>query len=387
MKVGILGGGQLGRMLALAGVPLGFSFRFLDPAEDAPVDGLGERTVAEFSDLEACAKLAAECDVVTFEFENVPAGTVEHLAQSKAVFPGATALRAAQDRVAEKRLFEALGIPVPPFAAVDTLEELAAAIAKVGVPAVVKTRREGYDGRGQRVVREAEAVGRVWGELGGAAPSAALLVESFVPFDRELSILAVRGRNGDIAFYPLVENEHSDGILRVSRAPAERVDGRLQERAESYARGILERLDYVGVVALELFQVGDRLLANEMAPRVHNSGHWTIEGAETSQFENHLRAIAGLPLGSTEARGFSTMVNLIGTAPELSALLAVPGAHVHLYGKEARAGRKLGHVTVVDASRQGCEGRARQVLGVVEAEPSGPLDPKGEGLDSRDPSR
>jgi 5-(carboxyamino)imidazole ribonucleotide synthase len=258
------------------------------------------------------------------------------------VFPPPEALEVSQDRVAEKRFLQSVEVPVPPWRSVASEADLTRAVAELGCPAVLKTRRLGYDGKGQQVIRNPGEVAAAWGRLGGAP----LVLEGFVRFDRELSILAVRGRNGGTTAYPLVENLHVEGILRRSLAPAPGVSSALQAQAESYARRVLDTLAYVGVLAIELFQVGDRLLANEMAPRVHNSGHWTIEGAETSQFENHLRAVTGLPLGSTASRGVSAMLNLIGAVPDASALLAVPGAHVHLYGKAPRPGRKLGHVTL-----------------------------------------
>jgi 5-(carboxyamino)imidazole ribonucleotide synthase len=318
--VGCIGGGQLGRMLALAGAPLGIRMRFLDPAPDACAGHVGELVVGADDDEAALARLAAGADVVTYEFENVPV----EAARSVGAVPGARALELGQDRLVEKELFRRLGIETAPFGS----------LADTGLPALVKSRRLGYDGKGQRVVEATEPV------------AGDELAESIVRFDRELSIVAVRGRDGDTRFYPVAENEHRGGILAVSRAPARDAP---QREAEELATGLLQELEYVGVLAVELFDVGGRLLANEFAPRVHNSGHWTIDGSETSQFENHLRAVLGLPLGSTSARGESVMVNLVGGVPSLERLLAVPGAHVHLYGKRARPGRKLGHVTLVDA--------------------------------------
>jgi 5-(carboxyamino)imidazole ribonucleotide synthase len=321
--VGCIGGGQLGRMLALAGAPLGLRMRFLDPAPDACAGAVGELVVGAFDDPACLDRLADGADVVTFEFENVPV----EAARRVAVVPDMRALELGQDRLVEKELFRRLGIGTAPF---GTLED-------VGVPALVKSRRLGYDGKGQRTV---DSPGEIIGENE--------LVEGIVPFDRELSIVAVRGRDGATAFYPLTENEHRGGILATSRAPASGADA-LQGEAEEIARRLLDELGYVGVLAVELFEVGGRLLANEFAPRVHNTGHWTIEGSVTSQFENHLRAILGLPLGPTEALGSAILVNLVGAVPPLEELLAVRGAHVHVYGKEPRPGRKLGHVTIVDA--------------------------------------
>jgi 5-(carboxyamino)imidazole ribonucleotide synthase len=318
--VGVIGGGQLGRMLGLAGIPLGLSFRFLDPAPDAPAREVGELVVGAYDDPDALARLAAGAEVVTYEFENVPVDAARRVG----AVPDARALDAAQDRLAEKQLFRRLGIPTAPIDGEVT-----------EFPALLKTRRLGYDGKGQRWVSSAQA---------GTVPGHVL--EGRVRFDRELSLLAVRGRDGETRCWPLVENVHEEGILRVSRAPAADAP---QALAEDYAGRLLDELGYVGVLALELFDVGGDLVANELAPRVHNTGHWTIEGSATSQFENHLRAVLGLPLGPTDARGEVALVNLIGTVPPLDALLRIPGAHVHLYGKEPRPGRKLGHVTLLDA--------------------------------------
>jgi 5-(carboxyamino)imidazole ribonucleotide synthase len=355
VRVGILGGGQLGRMLALAGYPLGLQFRFLDPAAGAPAGHLAELTNADWLDREALTRFADGLDVVTYEFENVPVDAVEMLAELVPIHPGARALRVAQSRLEEKSCFTRLGIDTASFQPVESRAELTDAARSIGLPAVLKTQRLGYDGKGQAVLRADDELDPAWASLGGG--SVPLILEAFVPFQRELSIIAVRSSAGgedrertggrdETAFYPLVENVHRSGILHRSIAPAPRVDARLRERADAYATRLLDELDYVGVLALELFQEGDRLLANEMAPRVHNSGHWTIEGAATSQFENHLRAVLGLPLGATAAIGASAMINLIGASPPLPELLRIPEAHVHVYGKSARPGRKLGHVTL-----------------------------------------
>jgi 5-(carboxyamino)imidazole ribonucleotide synthase len=317
--VACIGGGQLGRMLGLAGLPLGLRFRFLDPAPDACAAAVGELVVAGYGDVDGLERLAAGADVVTYEFENVP---VDAAARVAAV-PGVAALQHGQDRLREKELFRTLGIPTPRFGP----------LGETGVPALVKTRRLGYDGKGQRRVDAVEAL------------ADDELAEELVAFDRELSIVGVRGRDGDTRFWPVAENVHREGILRVSRAPAAVAP---QAEAEAICTALLDALGYVGVLAVELFDVGGRLLANEFAPRVHNTGHWTIDGAVTSQFENHLRAILGLPLGATEARVPCVMVNLIGATPALDELVALPGARVHLYGKEPRAGRKVGHVTLLD---------------------------------------
>lgn len=348
MRIGILGGGQLGRMLVLAGHPLGHTFVVLTPDPDSPAAPVAETIVAAYDDAAALGELAERVDVVTYEFENVPAAAIAALDGKVPVHPGGEALVVASDRLNEKRLFERLGIPTAPFFAVDEARAMDAAIRTTGLPAVLKTRRLGYDGKGQRVLRRSADVEGSFTGL-GAVP---LLLEGFVDFRRELSIIAVRGVDGTTAFYPLVENRHEGGVLRFSRAPAPDVEPGHQARAEAYAAQILDALGYVGVLALELFDDGVDLRANEIAPRVHNSGHWTIEGAETSQFENHVRAITGAPLGSCRARGESAMINLIGETPEPSIIQRVPGAHLHLYGKAPRPGRKLGHVTVTadDAS-------------------------------------
>jgi 5-(carboxyamino)imidazole ribonucleotide synthase len=341
MLIGVLGAGQLGRMLALAGYPLGVRFLFLDPQPDAPAGQLAEQIVADYDDASALERLAGT-DVVTYEFESVPDQAASTLANRVPVRPSPEALRVAQDRLHEKRLFQKLGISTPRFAAVSSAEELDEAVATVGLPAVLKTRRLGYDGKGQQVVRQASKAAPAWQALGGV-PS---ILEGFVDFTRELSIVAVRSIDGHVRYYPLVENHHEQGILRSSLAPAPHTAPDLEIAARAAITKLLGHFDYVGVLALELFETAAGLLANEIAPRVHNSGHWTIEGAVTSQFENHLRAIAGMPLGSTDPIGHSAMINLVGEVADRSQLLGIEGSHLHLYGKEPRADRKLGHVTV-----------------------------------------
>ena len=332
-------------MLGLAGVPLGQEFTFLEPAPHPPAGAVGDVIGAPYDDAAALDELAARCDVVTYEFENVPVASARRIAERVPVLPGPQALDVAQDRLAEKSLFARTRIPTARFAPAASPEELAEALREIGAPAIVKTRREGYDGKGQLTAAGHVDAGDVWTRL-GAVP---VLVEERIEFDREVSILAVRGSSGATAFYPLIENLHRDGILRVSFAPARGTDAGLQADAEHYATTLLDSLDYVGVLAIEFFERSGGLLANEIAPRVHNSGHWTIEGAVCSQFENHLRAVLGLPLGSTAMVGESVMVNLIGSVPPVRDLLRLRGAHLHLYGKAARPRRKLGHVTLVDA--------------------------------------
>ena len=343
--VGILGGGQLARMLVLAGAPLGLRFAVFDPAADACAGQVAPLQVGAFDDAAALAGFAAQVDVLTFDFENVPAASAQQLATQVPVFPNPAALAIAQDRLSEKTLFRELGIPVPEFAAIDDRAGLDAALARIGVPCVLKTRRFGYDGKGQFRIKTLADADAAWDALGAQAATVGLIVEAFVPFEREVSVVAVRGRDGEFRAWPLTENWHVDGVLSASLAPAS-VDAGLQEAAEAQARALAERLDYVGVFALELFVRDGTLLANEMAPRVHNSGHWTIEGAETSQFENHVRAVLGLPLGSTAMRGHACMLNWLGAMPDAAAFLAVPGGHWHDYGKQARDGRKVGHAMV-----------------------------------------
>lgn len=334
-------------MLALAGVPLGMRFVVVDPAPDAPVQGLAEHICAEYADPRALEALAA-CDVVTYEFESVPVAPVRAIAARAPVHPSPNALEVAQDRLLEKSCFRELGIPTAPFRAVDNQADLEAALGEIGLPAVLKTRRLGYDGKGQAVLRTRADAAGAFDRLG----SVPLILEGFVAFERELSLIAVRGLRGELAFYPLVENHHRDGILRRTLAPAPSLDAAAQAAAERHVKALLERFDYAGVLALELFEAQGELYANEMAPRVHNSGHFSIEGARTSQFENHLRAIAGLPLGATELVGPSAMLNCIGSLPHPRDVLAVPDAHFHDYGKEPRPGRKVGHVTVRGASTE-----------------------------------
>ncbi len=357
MTIGILGGGQLGYMLALAGYPLGLHFRFFDPSPEAPVGRIASRVTADFGDEAALEKFANGLELVTYEFENVPVDAVRFLAERVPVLPSAKALEVAQDRINEKTLFRELGIPTTEFEPVGGRDDLDAAVKKIGLPAILKTCRMGYDGKGQWHLRTPDDVARAKSELPTATTQSAsngipYILEKFVPFTRELSVIAVRARTGETAVYPLVENHHRGGILRLSIAPAPHLDPSIQRSAEQAARAVFDELEYVGVLAIEFFEQAGKLLANEMAPRVHNSGHWTIEGALTSQFENHLRAVVGLPLGSTLPIGCSAMLNLIGETPDAAEVLAVRDAHLHLYGKSPRAGRKLGHVTLRASSSE-----------------------------------
>jgi 5-(carboxyamino)imidazole ribonucleotide synthase len=344
VRVGIVGGGQLGRMLSLAGHQLGITCITLDPVAYSASAQVGPAIVGAFDDEGSLAALAAASDVATYEFENVPAESVRFLAARIPAHPPPEALVVAQDRVAEKQLFADVGLEAAGYAPVGDLDDLDRAIDAVGLPSVLKTRRLGYDGKGQAVIHDRLLSEDAWRAV-GQRPS---ILEAHIPFDRELSIIGVRGSDGATRFYPLVQNEHRDGILRVSRSAAQGMAPDLQGEAERHAAAIMERLAYVGVLAIELFERDGGLLGNEMAPRVHNSGHWTIEGAATSQFENHLRAVAGLPLGPTTTGSHVGMVNVIGSEPDLAGILgAVPEAHVHRYGKQPREGRKLGHITVV----------------------------------------
>jgi 5-(carboxyamino)imidazole ribonucleotide synthase len=342
MKIGILGGGQLGRMLALAAHPLGIAVRTYEISSDSPAAAVSELHVGSFDDLEALDRFADGVSAVTYEFENVPVAAARHLAKKVAVYPPPAALEASQDRLAEKSLFRQLGINTPDFAPIDDESSLDQALVQMGFPSVMKTRRFGYDGKGQSVVRDRDGAARAFQELGRRG----LILEAFVPFDRELSMIACRSVRGDAVFYPLVENHHAEGILRTTLAPAPKVSPAIDRLARDWAKKLLDHLNYVGVLAIELFVKGDSLLANEMAPRVHNSGHWTMDGAQTSQFENHLRAVAGLPLGPTDILVPTTMVNLIGRIPPAESVLSIPGTHLHLYGKEPRPGRKVGHINV-----------------------------------------
>ncbi|WP_300614903.1 5-(carboxyamino)imidazole ribonucleotide synthase [Dokdonella sp.] len=345
--IGILGAGQLARMLALAGAPLGLRFLVVDTAADACAGQVAPLLLADWRDFDRLADFASRIDVATFDFENVPAETAQWLTEHVPVFPNPRALATSQDRLEEKTLFRRIGLETPDFEAVDSRDDLARAVERLGVPSILKTRRLGYDGKGQFRLKSPADVDAAWAALGGA-PS---ILEAFVPFERELSVVAVRSREGEFRAYPLTQNWHADGILSASLAPAPDSEA-LAPLAFAHARRIAEELDYVGTFALELFVQGGRLLGNEMAPRVHNSGHWTIEGAPASQFENHLRAVLGLPLGDTSALDIHVMLNWVGELPPATPILAEPRAHWHDYGKSARPGRKVGHATVCARSAE-----------------------------------
>ena len=344
--IGIIGGGQLAQMLAQSVRPMGVRCVVLDPNPESCAQSDAELITAEYTDAGALAELAERCDVITYEFENVPARATDALSGKAAVHPNPEALRVAQDRLNERTMFAELGIDTPAYRAIGSIDDLRTALGQIGAPALLKARTLGYDGKGQVLVSDARHAEESWNTLGGVPA----ILDEFVPFARELSIIAVRAQDGGVAFYPLSENIHRGGILRVSKAPARDVGEHLRAQAQNAATNILNHLDYVGVLAVEFFQIGSgddaHLVANEIAPRVHNTGHWTIEGAQTSQFENHMRAVMGVELGSTDPVGSSAMVNIIGDEPRAGALEAVPEARVHMYGKAPRAGRKIGHVTL-----------------------------------------
>lgn len=336
--VGIIGGGQLARMMALAGIPLGYKFIFLDTYASCPASDLGDLIVAEYHDQEKLLELANRCDVLSFDFENVPASAIDEISKQVTFHPAPTALQTAQDRLSEKTLFRKLDIPTPEFLNIESIDDINKA-SGFPFPAILKTRRLGYDGKGQVRISKYEELSAAWNELGKTA----CLLEGFVQFDTEVSQIAMRATGGDIRFYPLTENTHKNGILIESNAPF--IDNNLTELAQNYTQKLLEHFNYVGVLSIEFFVCGNALIINEMAPRVHNSGHWTIEGAATSQFENHIRAITGLPLGDTSAIGKSKMINCLGEMPSRSEILKDPTAHYHDYAKEPRKGRKVGHIT------------------------------------------
>ena len=347
--IGILGGGQLGRMLALAAARLGLRCQVFSPDPDSPAfDVVMNATCAEFADVEALELFANDVDVITYEFENVPSASAMLLAARRPVLPDRKILETTQDRLAEKDFVKRLGIGTAAYADVDSAAALRTAIEQIGLPAVIKTRRFGYDGKGQAIIRAGDDPDRIWEDL--ATKSA--ILEAFVHFEREISVIAARSASGEVECFDVTENEHRDHILKISRAPAPIPDA-LAAQARGIAERIAHALDYVGVLAVELFVVqgsgGPTILVNEIAPRVHNSGHWTLDGASISQFEQHIRAIAGWPLGRPVRHGHVTMTNLIGNEVDgYEQWLTVPGATVHLYGKGSpRPGRKMGHVTQV----------------------------------------
>lgn len=353
-KIGIIGAGQLGRMLGLAGIPLGKRFTFVDPSEDAGARQVGSLMLAEYHDADAIAELARQSDVISYEFENVSVETIEGIEQHTPVYPPSGALRITQDRLSEKTFFNDLGVTTAPFLAIHSLSDLQQAVDLIGLPGILKTRREGYDGKGQALLREKSDVLSAWNKLGGQP----LIYEGFVAFDHECSLIGARGQNGQTVFYPLTRNLHHQGILALSQPVP---DHPLQALAQAVMQQVLEGMNYVGVLTIEFFVAGDRLIANEMAPRVHNSGHWSIDAAATSQFENHIRAITGLPLGSTEIRSPCAMINILGHMPNAASLLSLPQVRYHSYDKADRPGRKVGHINVLASSWQDLDEQVRQV--------------------------
>lgn len=347
MKLGILGGGQLAKMLALAAYPLGIRTLCLDPSSEACARDVTDVITAEFTDESALNQLCSKTDIITFETENIPAFCANFIAKNHVLYPSAQALTLAQDRLHEKSFFKSLNIPTPEFFDIKTKAALEKAVENLGMPCVLKTKRLGYDGKGQYVLKNSSDIEKSWEAL----QSQSLILEKFIPFEYEVSLISVRNRQGEVRFYPLIKNHHVNGILHSSEAPFDHPA--LQKEAENHATKILETLNYVGILTIEFFYDGRGLIVNEMAPRVHNSGHWTIEGAQTSQFENHLRAIFDLPLGSTETIGHCFLLNCIGKMLPIKSCLKIPGVHYHDYGKPPRPGRKLGHITLVetDAAR------------------------------------
>ena len=347
-------------MLGLAGIPLGLEFVFLDPSSDACAMAAGELVQAGFSDEQAAREFSSRVDVVTFDFENVPAATARALQEKCLVYPAPDALGAGQDRVAEKELLTSLGIEVAPFHVVSSRTDLLAGLEKLGYPAVLKTRRLGYDGKGQAVLRDQEDLERAWQKLGDFD----LVLEAFVPFQAECSLVAVRGMEGETRTWPLAKNVHSNGILMLSMPGV--FDDALQSLATRKMKALLEHFDYRGVLTIEFFLADGKLLANEFAPRVHNSGHWSIDGAVCSQFENHVRAVAGMPLGETTMTSHSVMFNWIGEMPDRDHAMEIPGLHWHDYGKAPRPGRKIGHATLTAASEDELKrnaGRLAEIAG------------------------
>jgi len=348
MKVGVLGAGQLGRMLAIAGYPLNHQFGFSGNSNDEPSSLLGHMFAKE-DNADNIESLAAFADVITYESENTDVDALREINKNVAVYPGEKSLYTTQHRGREKTMFNKLGIPCAPYKIINSLPELESAVATIGLPAILKTTTEGYDGKGQFFIKDPQQIPQAWESMNGVEA----ILEGFVDFKRELSLIAVRGIDNDHKYYPLVENTHHDGILRLTIAPAQSIDPNVQKLAEKYMQDLLDEMNHVGVLTIELFETEDGLVANEMAPRVHNSGHWSIEGANTSQFENHVRAITNMPLGdTTPTHSFSAMVNIIGKTGPTDTALSMPNAHLHLYDKSEREGRKLGHINITANSQQ-----------------------------------
>ncbi len=342
MKIGVLGSGQLGRMLALSAYPLGHQMRFLASSKEDPSSLLGN-TFIQNSSQEIIEEFSKNSDVVTYESENTAVSIVREISQKTMVYPSAKSLFTSQHRGREKSLFDTLNIPCTPYQMVNNLSELKIAVENIGLPAILKTATDGYDGKGQFLIQSDSQLDQAWKSMSGVES----ILEGFVNFKRELSLVAVRGVDNTHEYYPLVENSHHNGILRLTIAPAQNISPKLQQQAESYMRSLLDEMDHVGVLTIELFETDNNLVVNEMAPRVHNSGHWTIEGARTSQFENHIRAITETSLGDTSCTyKYSAMINIIGEQGPIDKVLTLKNAHLHLYNKTEREGRKLGHITI-----------------------------------------
>lgn len=345
MKIGVLGAGQLGRMLAIAGYPLNHQFGFSGNSNDEPAALLGHMFVGDDS-IESLVDFA---DVITYESENTDVQVVSAISQKCAVYPGEKSLFTTQHRGREKALFEQLNIPCAPYQKVNSKQDLIDAVRAIGLPAILKTATEGYDGKGQFLMSDASQIKAAWASMHGVAS----ILEGFVNFKRELSLIAVRDTNNHHKYYPLVENTHHNGILRLTVAPAQSISPEVQKTAEHYMQTLLDEMNHIGVLTIELFETDNGLIVNEMAPRVHNSGHWSIEGANTSQFENHIRAITGQPLGdTTPTHSFSAMINIIGRIGDTDTVLNMPNAHLHLYDKVERTDRKLGHINITADSEQ-----------------------------------
>ena len=342
MKIGVLGSGQLGRMLALSAYPLGHEMCFLVSSAEDPSSLLGNIFIQNGSQ-EIIEDFANNSDVVTYESENTAISIVKEISQKTTVFPSAKSLYTTQHRGREKSLFDKLNIPCAPYQMVNNLSELKIAVENIGLPAILKTATDGYDGKGQFLIQSNSQLDQAWKSMSGVES----ILEGFVNFKRELSLVAVRGVDNSHEYYPLVENSHHNGILRLTIAPAQNISPKLQQQAESYMCSLLDEMNHVGVLTIELFETDNNLVVNEMAPRVHNSGHWTIEGARTSQFENHIRAITETPLGDTSCtHKYSAMINIIGEQGPIDKALTLKNAHLHLYNKTEREGRKLGHITI-----------------------------------------
>ena len=365
--IGILGAGQLGRMLALSGFPFEMRFQFFDTS-GSPSVGLEPTYIESIEPLksEALKKFLNECDVVTYEFEHLPLDLVEHIESKHTLYPPAKSIEICQDREKEKALFDTLAIPTTKYRIVNSEADLTKAVEELGLPLVCKTTTEGYDGKGQFVLKQESDIAEAWSTIGNRT----LIAEVFVNFSRELSVIAVRSASGELKVYPLAENQHNDGILRYSTAPAPKLDKDTAAQASLYMKELLEALKHVGVLTLELFETDSGLIANEMAPRVHNSGHWSMLGAMSSQFENHIRAIADLPLGDTEAQQPTCMINLISHKGDIEKVLGLPYAQVHLYGKEERSGRKLGHINVTANSYDELRWRVENIIQHLDDYPS-----------------